>query len=184
LQNEKKITLVQAITRACAITSKTVHHIMEDNFALRYVLKHTGVNSRAELVPSPRAYARNSGLVDSGIIETGEYFTWTLAAWTLFNKVVKTNFCTKMSQNTLTAWKEWAVPFLRLLFQRPKYNFGIIMNNAGYLGDIKYLCVLLWNSRRTFCSWWCNRHYPHWHTPFKFILQLSCGFLTNFVLTL
>jgi hypothetical protein len=32
---------------------------MEDNFALRYVLKHPGVNSRAELVPSPRAYARN-----------------------------------------------------------------------------------------------------------------------------
>ena len=35
------------------ITSKTVHHIMEDNFALRYVLKHPGVNSQAELVPSP-----------------------------------------------------------------------------------------------------------------------------------
>jgi hypothetical protein len=31
---------------------------MEGNFALRYVLKHPGVNSRAELVPSPRAYAR------------------------------------------------------------------------------------------------------------------------------
>ena len=59
MQNEKKIILVRAITRACAITSKTVHHIMEDNFALRYVLKHPGVNSRAELVPSPRAYAGN-----------------------------------------------------------------------------------------------------------------------------
>jgi hypothetical protein len=32
---------------------------MEDNFAFRYVLKHPGVNSRVELVPSPRAYARN-----------------------------------------------------------------------------------------------------------------------------
>jgi hypothetical protein len=27
---------------------------MEDNFALRYVFKHPGVNRRAELVPSPR----------------------------------------------------------------------------------------------------------------------------------
>jgi hypothetical protein len=35
-------------------TSKTVRHIMEDNFALRYVLKHPGVNSRAELVPRRR----------------------------------------------------------------------------------------------------------------------------------
>jgi hypothetical protein len=35
-------------------TSKTVHHIMEDNFALRYVLKHPGVNSRAELEPRRR----------------------------------------------------------------------------------------------------------------------------------
>jgi hypothetical protein len=35
---------------------------MEDNFALRYVLKHPGVNSRAELVPSPRANARNGAL--------------------------------------------------------------------------------------------------------------------------
>jgi hypothetical protein len=51
--------VVRPITRACAITSKTVHHIMEDNFALRYVLKPPGVNSRAELVPSPRAYTRN-----------------------------------------------------------------------------------------------------------------------------
>jgi hypothetical protein len=39
------------------ITSKTVLHIMEDNFAFCYVLKHPSVNSRAELVPSPRAYA-------------------------------------------------------------------------------------------------------------------------------
>jgi hypothetical protein len=31
---------------------------MEDNFALRYVIKHPGINSRAELVPA-RAYARN-----------------------------------------------------------------------------------------------------------------------------
>jgi hypothetical protein len=28
---------------------------MEDNFALHYVLKHPGVNSRAGLVPLPRA---------------------------------------------------------------------------------------------------------------------------------
>ena len=27
--------------------------IMEDNFTLRYVLKYLGVNSRAELIPSP-----------------------------------------------------------------------------------------------------------------------------------
>jgi hypothetical protein len=31
---------------------------MDDNFTLRYVLKHPGVNSWAELVPSPRAYIR------------------------------------------------------------------------------------------------------------------------------
>jgi hypothetical protein len=43
------------------ITSKTVHHIMEDNFALRYVLKHPGVNSRAELVPSHGALRRRLG---------------------------------------------------------------------------------------------------------------------------
>ena len=50
------------------ITSKTVHHIREDNFALRYVLKYPGVNSRAELVPSHRAYARNgASAVGSGI---------------------------------------------------------------------------------------------------------------------
>ena len=41
------------------IALKTVHHIMEDNFALCYVFKRPGVNSLAELVPSPRAYARN-----------------------------------------------------------------------------------------------------------------------------
>ena len=41
------------------IPSKTVHYIMENNFALCYVLKHSGVNSRAKLVPAPRAYARN-----------------------------------------------------------------------------------------------------------------------------
>jgi hypothetical protein len=35
---------------------------MEDNFTLRYVLKYPGVNSRAELVPSLRAYARNGAL--------------------------------------------------------------------------------------------------------------------------
>jgi hypothetical protein len=42
---------------------------MEDNFALRYVLKQPGVNSRAELIPSPRAYARGTALhaVCSGI---------------------------------------------------------------------------------------------------------------------
>ena len=39
--------------------SKTAHHIMEDNCALRFVLKYPGENSRAELVPSPRDYARN-----------------------------------------------------------------------------------------------------------------------------
>jgi hypothetical protein len=43
------------------ITLKTVHHIMEDNFALRYVLKHPGVNSRAELVPSHGASRRRLG---------------------------------------------------------------------------------------------------------------------------
>jgi hypothetical protein len=42
---------------------------MEDNFALRYVLKQPGVNCRAELIPSPRAYARGTALhaVCSGI---------------------------------------------------------------------------------------------------------------------
>jgi hypothetical protein len=34
---------------------------MEDNFALRYVLKHPGVNSRAELVPSRGASRRRLG---------------------------------------------------------------------------------------------------------------------------
>jgi hypothetical protein len=34
---------------------------MEDNFALRYVFKHTGVNSRAELVPSHGAPPRRLG---------------------------------------------------------------------------------------------------------------------------
>jgi hypothetical protein len=43
------------------ITAKTVHHIMEDNFALRYVLKHPGVNSRVELVPSHGASRRRLG---------------------------------------------------------------------------------------------------------------------------
>jgi hypothetical protein len=34
---------------------------MEDNFALRYVLQHPGVNSRAELVPSHGASRRRHG---------------------------------------------------------------------------------------------------------------------------
>ena len=34
---------------------------MEDNFALRYVFKHPGVNSRAELVPSHDASRRRLG---------------------------------------------------------------------------------------------------------------------------
>jgi hypothetical protein len=34
---------------------------MEDNFALRYVFKHPGVNSRAELVPSHGAPRRRLG---------------------------------------------------------------------------------------------------------------------------
>jgi hypothetical protein len=34
---------------------------MEDNFALRYVLKHPGVNSRAELVPSHGVSRRRLG---------------------------------------------------------------------------------------------------------------------------
>ena len=41
------------------IPSKTVHYIMENNFAFCYVLKHSGVNSRAKLVPAPWAYAWN-----------------------------------------------------------------------------------------------------------------------------
>ena len=53
--------LVLPISRACAITSKTVHHIMEDNFALRYVFKHPGVNSRTELVPLHGAPRRRLG---------------------------------------------------------------------------------------------------------------------------
>jgi hypothetical protein len=56
----KNIFLVRAASlySRTRITSKTVHHIMEDNFALRYVLKHPGVNSRAELVPSHGASRR------------------------------------------------------------------------------------------------------------------------------
>ena len=37
------------------------HHIMEDDFPFRYVLKYPGVNSRAELVPSPLAHAPKGG---------------------------------------------------------------------------------------------------------------------------
>jgi hypothetical protein len=42
-------------------TLKTIHDInkMEDNFALRYVFTYLDTISRAELAPSPRAYARN-----------------------------------------------------------------------------------------------------------------------------
>jgi hypothetical protein len=49
------------------ITSKTVHNInkMEDNFELRYVFTYPGIISRADLLPSPRAYA--SGTIASNL---------------------------------------------------------------------------------------------------------------------
>jgi hypothetical protein len=42
-------------------TLETIHDInkMDGNFALRYVFSNLGIISRAELAPSPRAYARN-----------------------------------------------------------------------------------------------------------------------------
>jgi hypothetical protein len=46
---------------------------MEDNFALRYVLKHPGVNSRAELVPSHGASRRRLGN-NPGYASTKEEF--------------------------------------------------------------------------------------------------------------
>jgi hypothetical protein len=60
LQNEKHFFSASLYSRT-RIPSKTIHHIMEDNFALRYVLKHPGVNSRAELVPSHDASRRRLG---------------------------------------------------------------------------------------------------------------------------
>jgi hypothetical protein len=60
LQNGRHFFSASLYSRT-RITSKTVHHIMEDNFALRYVLKHPGVNSRAELVPSHGASRRRLG---------------------------------------------------------------------------------------------------------------------------
>ena len=60
LQNEKHFFSANLYSRT-RITSKTVNNIMEDNFALRYVLKHPDVNSRAELVPSHGAKRRRLG---------------------------------------------------------------------------------------------------------------------------
>jgi hypothetical protein len=58
------------------ITSKTVHHIMEDNFALRYVLKYPGVNSWAELVPSPLTPGTAlRAVIGSGIITLFAFYT-------------------------------------------------------------------------------------------------------------
>jgi hypothetical protein len=61
LQNENIYFFSASLYSRTRITSKTVHHIMEDNFALRYVFKHPGVNSRAELVPSHGASRRLLG---------------------------------------------------------------------------------------------------------------------------
>ena len=56
-----KIFFSASLYSRTRITSKTVPHIMENNFALRYVFKHPGVNSRAELVPSHGASRRRLG---------------------------------------------------------------------------------------------------------------------------
>ena len=64
----------QSLYSRMRITWKTVHDInkMEDNFALRYVFTYPGIISCAELVPSPRAYARNY----VNLLSLLEYATW------------------------------------------------------------------------------------------------------------
>jgi hypothetical protein len=51
---------------------------MEDNFELRYVFTYTGIINRAELVPSPGAYARGlrPGLTPAAYARNGALRRW------------------------------------------------------------------------------------------------------------